>query len=38
MEPVLDTVKNLPYYAWLAASGAFIENHCSGWRTVGRNV
>jgi phospholipase C len=28
-----DTVKNLPYYAWLAASGAFIENHCSGYGT-----
>jgi phospholipase C len=24
-----DTIKDLPYYAWLAASGAFIENHCS---------
>ncbi|HZX08578.1 alkaline phosphatase family protein, partial [Kribbella sp.] len=28
-----DTVKDLPFYAWLAASGAFIENHCSGYGT-----
>jgi hypothetical protein len=28
-----DTVKELPYYAWLAASGAFVENHCSGYGT-----
>lgn len=23
----------LPFYAWLAASGAFLENHCSGFGT-----
>jgi uncharacterized protein YegP (UPF0339 family) len=28
-----DTVEVLPYYAWLAASGAFLENHCSGFGT-----
>ncbi|WP_427889218.1 alkaline phosphatase family protein [Kribbella sp. GL6] len=28
-----DTVKDLPFYAWLAANGAFIENHCAGYGT-----
>jgi hypothetical protein len=28
-----DTVADLPYYAWLAASAAFLENHCSGFGT-----
>ncbi len=28
-----DTLAVLPYYAWLAASGAFLENHCSGFGT-----
>ncbi|TVT38144.1 hypothetical protein FNH05_24465 [Amycolatopsis rhizosphaerae] len=28
-----DTVKDLPFYAWLAASGAFLENHCAGYGT-----
>ena len=28
-----DTATVLPYYAWLAASGAFLENHCSGFGT-----
>ncbi len=28
-----DTVADIPFYAWLAASGAFIENHCAGYGT-----
>lgn len=28
-----DTVNDLPFYAWLAASGTFIENHCAGYGT-----
>jgi hypothetical protein len=28
-----DTAAVLPFYAWLAASGAFLENHCSGFGT-----
>jgi hypothetical protein len=28
-----DTTKVLPFYAWLAASGAFLEKHCSGFGT-----
>ena len=28
-----DTVAALPYYAYLAATGAFLENHCSGFGT-----
>jgi len=28
-----DTVAVLPYYAYLAATGAFLENHCSGFGT-----
>jgi hypothetical protein len=28
-----DTTTELPFYAWLAASGAFLENHCSGFGT-----
>ncbi|MGV9295950.1 alkaline phosphatase family protein [Amycolatopsis sp. NPDC003676] len=28
-----DTVADLPFYAWLAASGAFVENHCAGYGT-----
>jgi hypothetical protein len=28
-----NTTKVLPLYAWLAASGAFLENHCSGFGT-----
>lgn len=28
-----DTVGVMPFYAWLAASGAFLENHCSGFGT-----
>src|SRR5262249_28069370 len=28
-----DTAKVLPFYAWLAASGALVENHCSGYGT-----
>lgn len=28
-----DTVAALPYYAYLAATGAFFENHCSGFGT-----
>ncbi|MFJ9840531.1 alkaline phosphatase family protein [Kitasatospora sp. NPDC101155] len=28
-----DTATDLPFYAWLAASGAFLENHCSGFGT-----
>ncbi|MCA1695709.1 MAG: hypothetical protein LC749_13825 [Actinobacteria bacterium] len=29
----LDTTAVLPYYAYLAATGAFLENHCSGFGT-----
>jgi hypothetical protein len=29
----LDTYAVLPYYAWLALHGAFLENHCSGFGT-----
>jgi hypothetical protein len=29
----VDTVAVLPYYAYLAATGAFLENHCSGFGT-----
>jgi Phosphoesterase family len=29
----LDTLAVLPYYAYLAATGAFLENHCSGFGT-----
>jgi phospholipase C len=28
-----DTETSLPYYAYLAATGAFLENHCSGFGT-----
>jgi phospholipase C len=28
-----DTTAVLPYYAYLAATGAFLENHCSGFGT-----
>lgn len=28
-----DTAAVLPYYAYLAATGAFLENHCSGFGT-----
>jgi len=28
-----DTTTVLPYYAYLAATGAFLENHCSGFGT-----
>jgi phospholipase C len=28
-----DTLKDLPFYAYLAATGAFLENHCSGFGT-----
>jgi len=28
-----DTVADLPFYAYLAATGAFLENHCSGFGT-----
>lgn len=28
-----DTASVLPYYAYLAATGAFLENHCSGYGT-----
>jgi Phosphoesterase family len=28
-----DTGEVLPFYAWLAATGAFLENHCSGFGT-----
>ena len=28
-----DTTRVLPYYAYLAATGAFLENHCSGFGT-----
>src|SRR4051794_21894163 len=28
-----DTVSVLPFYAYLAATGAFLENHCSGYGT-----
>jgi hypothetical protein len=28
-----DTGTTLPFYAWLAATGAFLENHCSGFGT-----
>jgi hypothetical protein len=28
-----DTVTVLPFYAYLAATGAFLENHCSGFGT-----
>jgi hypothetical protein len=28
-----DTVKAVPFYAYLAATGAFLENHCSGFGT-----
>ena len=29
----IDTDAVLPYYAWLAKTGAFLENHCSGFGT-----
>ena len=29
----LDTDAVLPYYAWLAKTAAFLENHCSGFGT-----
>jgi len=29
----IDTDAVLPYYAWLAKTGAFCENHCSGFGT-----
>jgi hypothetical protein len=29
----LDTDAVLPYYAWLGKTGAFLENHCSGFGT-----
>ena len=29
----LDTDTVLPYYSWLAKTGAFCENHCSGFGT-----
>ena len=28
-----DTTTVLPYYAYLAATGAFLDNHCSGYGT-----
>jgi hypothetical protein len=28
-----DTTASLPFYAYLAATGAFLENHCSGFGT-----
>src|ERR1700681_1780077 len=28
-----DTTAVLPFYAYLAATGAFLENHCSGFGT-----
>ena len=28
-----DTTAVLPFYAWLAATGAFLENHCAGFGT-----
>jgi Phosphoesterase family len=28
-----DTARLLPFYAWLAAAGALLENHCSGFGT-----
>ena len=28
-----DTTTDLPFYAYLAATGAFLENHCSGFGT-----
>jgi hypothetical protein len=28
-----DTAKDLPYYLYLALTGAFLENHCSGFGT-----
>ena len=28
-----DTTAVLPFYAWLGASGAFLENHCTGFGT-----
>lgn len=28
-----DTVADLPFYAYLATTGAFLENHCSGFGT-----
>ncbi len=28
-----DTARVLPFYAYLAATGAFLENHCSGFGT-----
>jgi hypothetical protein len=28
-----DTAAVLPFYAWLAAAGAFLENHCAGFGT-----
>jgi hypothetical protein len=28
-----DTARLLPFYAWLAAAGALVENHCSGFGT-----
>ena len=28
-----DTAAVLPFYLWLAASGALLENHCSGFGT-----
>ena len=28
-----DTIAVLPFYAYLAATGAFLENHCSGFGT-----
>jgi hypothetical protein len=28
-----DTKTALPFYGWLAATGAFLENHCSGFGT-----
>ncbi|HSP38873.1 MAG TPA: alkaline phosphatase family protein [Frankiaceae bacterium] len=28
-----DTAADLPFYAYLAATGAFLENHCSGFGT-----
>ncbi len=29
----LDADVVVPYYAYLAATGAFVENHCAGWGT-----
>jgi hypothetical protein len=28
-----DTLSVLPYYAYLATTGAFLENHCAGFGT-----